>query len=444
MLSLLATLACAPAFLTVPEPEFSAIPDEGPAVDLHFPVDARPTEERRGGAWYTSSIPLPFVTHGDANLEPTGLGAIARATEGALGERGIPDAPAADIDVRLYVLRHAGTRDVSDAQWTSTLTGGLAGNVGKLLYPVFFVGYGTVRVEVITPERTVVRDVTAFSTQRMPVFRSWGWIYAFSRAPAKEAMTEVLLDTHAALGREIALVVDQARRGEEVSAGEAATTPSAHSLGTWSQADSFRREGVPPWVRAKYPAERFSLMTGHDTEKGEVVGRIAVPLDTLGYDVGVSDRLQWQLDVTLLGLVNEASTGLRVRLLRLGDLAFSLQGGLALTVGLPPSERYRPIVGALAARGSGIASWRPGEVTWYLRGGWSSLSVRHEFEELPELEEGAAIAVSGAPGLEFQLSTTALFAFELRTSATFQNGNPLALGELGAFTVIPQVAFGLR
>ncbi|TNE90908.1 MAG: hypothetical protein EP330_07035 [Deltaproteobacteria bacterium] len=437
-------LGCAPRHLVIPEPEYVVATPRGEAVAVSYPVDVRPTEERRDGGWYTTSLPLPFATHGDANLTPTSLGAIARASHGALAERGIPEDPESDTRVSLYVLHHAGTRDVSDAQWTSTLTGGVAGYVGKFVYPVFFVGYGAVRVEVETPEYRVVRDVSAYSVRRMSVVKSWAWPHLFRKSPSKEAMTEVLAEVHTELGREIAAVVDQARTGHEITAGEPAVEPSAHSLGTWSQADSFRRHDLPPWVAAKYPSERFSLMTGHDTVKGEVVGRIAFPLDTVGYDVGLTDRLQWQLDITVLGVVNQARTGLRYRLFRYGDLAFAAQLSTKADVTLLPSEGYVPSVVAISARGSGILSWRPSEITWYARGGWSAVHVRREIAELPDLRAGRAVAISGASGFELQLSATTLLAFELRASSTYQNGNPLALGDLGTFQVVPLLALGLR
>ncbi|MCO4743722.1 MAG: hypothetical protein KC912_02965 [Proteobacteria bacterium] len=443
ILPLLALTGCVPAHIVVPAPDYDVRQPEGDAVSVSFPVDVRPSEERRDGGFYTSSLPLPFVSHGDANLEPSSLGAVARATEGALMERGVPEQDDSAYDVRLYVLHHAGTRDVSDAQWTSTLTGGLAGTVGKFVYPAFFVAYSTVRVEVEGPAGTTVRDVTAYATHRRSVARTWGWPSLFRKAPAKQAMTDVLSEMHTDLGRQIATVIDENRSGEV--SGEAPTVPAQHSLHRWSQADSFTARGKEPaWVAAKYPSERFSLVTGHDTTKGEVVGRIALPLDTLGYDVGIFDRWQWQLDVTVLGLVNQAGTGLRTQVGRVGDFAFSMEASAGLTVALPPSESYRPSLAALNARGTGMISWRPGEVTWFARAGWSAISVRHELEEIPDLELGGAIAITASPGLEVQLSTTTLLALQVRTSATFQNGNPLALGRLGAVQVVPQFALGLR
>lgn len=443
--------ACAPAILEVPAPEMLAVPASGPSVSLAYPVDVRPAAERRDGGYYDTTIPLPLVTYGDMNLRPGAMEAIDRANRIAFAAHGIPIVEDdADYAVRVFVLHHAGVRDISDAQWVSTLTGGIAGTVGKFLYPSFVIVDGHVRIEVRDRwDRVVaVRDVESLRVKRRAVAFTWGWLYLFRRNIVPELFTEAFVEVHADLGGGAASIVDQVRADEVATAGIAPTTPAQHALADdWRRADSFDlrdSERADRFALAKYGQTRFSLYTGHDTRKGDVIGHVGLPLDTFGYDVGVTDHLQAQLDLTVLGFYNGLEAGLRWQPLVLGPTRIGIQGSFGSNVVLLPENTFVPVVAGVNGAASVIASRRPEEITTFLQLGATLGHVTQEFEAFPELRRGTVRGVFVAPGLEVQLTPTTMLGLRLTAAAQLQEGRLLAVGPLGPVLLVPQVGLGLR
>lgn len=413
---------------------------------LAWPVDVRPAPERAGGGFYDATLPVPFVTHGDVNLRPSPLGLVARATRAGIGWAGVPEDPAAETEVHVYVLHLSGSRDVSDAQWVSTLTGGVAGTFGKFIYPAFFEVRGTVRVEVRGPGGVIVRDVDAYALRKVPIARTWGVWSLFRRSVPKDLMTDAFLEVEQELLHGVGLVVLGGRDGV-VSGGDLPTTNAYTSLDAdWRSADTFDLRGAYEDERAlaKYGHARFSLWTGHDTDRGDVTGQIGVPLDTFGYDVGVHDRVQAHVDVTVLGLYNGASGGARVQVLEVGATKLSLEAWGGLNLALPPERRYAPELAALSAGGAAILSTRPKEITWFATAGVLGARVRHSYDAFGGVEEGDAYGVRFGPGLERQLTPTMVLGFKLEALAQFSGGDALRLSDLPPLVLVPQIGVALR
>ena len=441
-----APVACAPALVKLPAPEVLGRPGEGTAVALAWPVDARPAPERAGGGFYDATLPEPFITHGDVNLRPSPLGLVARATRTGLVWAGVPEDDAAPTEVHVYVLHLAGSRDVSDAQWVSTLTGGVAGTFGKFIYPAFFEVRGTVRVEVRGPAGVIVRDVDAYAMRKVPIARTWGVWSAFRRSVPKELMTDAFEEVEQELLHGIGLVVVGGRDGL-ATGGEPATANAYTSLDAdWRSSDSFDLRGAYEDDRAllKYGHARFSLWTGHDTDRGDVVGQIGIPLDTFGYDVGVHDRVQAHVDVTVLGLYNGASGGARVQALEFGATKLSLEGWAGLNMALPPERNYVPELAALSAGGAAILSTRPKEFTWFATAGIFGAHVRHTYDAFGGVAEGEAYGVRFGPGFERQVTPTMVLGFKVEAIAQFSGGEALQLTDLPPLVLVPQIGVGLR
>lgn len=425
------------------------MPLSGPAVDLSYPVDARPAGERASGGHYSASVPLPFVVYGDANLRPGSLAFVDRAARAGLAANGVPLADDG-LDIDVYVLHFAGIRDISDAQWVSTLTGGLSGLVGKFLYPAFFEVRAQARIVVRNPDGTVrdVRDVEAFAIRKRPLALTWAYWSLFRRNVGSELFTAAFLDVQDQLAHDLGAVIDEARRDQPPVAGILASSFAYSSLDAdWHGADSFDLRGSgfeDPFSLAKYGHARFSLWTGHDTDRGDVIGQVGIPIDTFGYDVGVHDRVQAHLDLTVLGFYNGASLGLRAQVIEVEDTKISLEGTVTTDVALTAERSYLPEVAALRVGGGAILSHRPKEVTFFAAmSGWSG-HVYHEYPVFEGLVEGSAYGLTFGPGVEVQATPTVVIGVRVDAIAQFQNGVPVRVASVGPLVVVPQLAFGLR
>lgn len=448
-LTLASLVACAPARLEIAAPEALPVPVEGPPVRLSYPVDARPAGERASGDLYWAAIPLPIVTYGSANLRPSTLPFVDRAARAGLAARGVPvggDGLTAD----LYVLHFAGTRDVSDAQWVSTLTGGAAGLVGKFLYPAYFEVHADVRVVVRRPDGSIVaaRDVAASAVEKKALALSWPYWSLFRRKIPSELFTRAFNDVQGELVDGIGGVIDEARRGEAPSSGSLADAYAYESLDSdWHGADTFDLRGSgfeDDFAREKYGHARFSLWTGHDTARGQVIGEVGFPLDTFGYDIGVAKRAQAHLDITVLGLYNGVSGGGRVQAIEVGDTKVSIEGSASVDLALPPARHYVPEVAALRYGAGVIISDRPHELTYFVAaGGWSG-HVFHEYPVFDGLGAGHAFGVRFGPGIEVQATPTAVIGFRVDAVAQFQDGAPVRFASFGPLVLVPQLAIGLR
>src|SRR5690606_23315438 len=116
-------------------------------------------------------------------------------------------------------------------------------------------------------------------------------------------------DVHEQLARDAGALVAEVVAGRPPRVGRAPVETAFATLASpWIPIDTLDLvdgEGEErPAIRAKYPNPRFSLATGHDTAPGEVVGRVSLPLDTFGYEIGVAPGLQVQVNLTVLGLYN--------------------------------------------------------------------------------------------------------------------------------------------
>jgi hypothetical protein len=445
---------CAPTAIEVPPPGSLAVPASGPSVTLSYPIDARPAGERRDGGYYDTTVPLPLVLYGDVNVTPSPGEQVDRALEAALVSEGIPLEPGGDLQVRVFVLHHVGTFDVSDAQWVSTLTGGIAGTVGKFLYPVFVTVEGQLRLEIRDEggEVLAVRDVEAFAVRKLPYAFTWGVWSLWRKDRVANEFVGAFTEVQARMGADAVAVIDAVRHGEAPTAGVPATDPAQHALDpAWRPADTFDlRDGVAEdaFARAKYGNDRFSLLTGHDTEKGDVVGHIGIGGETFGYEVGILDEAQARVNVTLLGLVNQAEGGMRMQVGRRGPSALSLEGLVGTDVTLLPADRYRPRLAAVHFDTDVIASARPKEVTWSYRGGanfaLATATLDVDDDGVAEVVPGRILGLHTGPGAEVQLTATTLLAFRLTASAQFQGGDLLDLGPLGSIVLLPQISLGLR
>lgn len=448
-LSLGSLVACVPPRLEVAAPEPLSRPVDGPAVRLAYPIDARPVDERASGGLYWAAIPLPIVTYGSANLRPGALGIVDRAAHAGLAAAGVPIADDG-LSVELYVLHLAGTRDVSDAQWVSTLTGGAAGLVGKFLYPAFFEVEADVRVVVTGPDGAIraARDVRASAVRTKPLALSWPYWSLMRRSIPRELFTDAFADVQQQLVSGIGAAIDEARRGDAPSAGVPADAFAYTSLDAdWHGLDTFDLRGSgfeDDFARLKYGHARFSLWTGHDTDRGDVIGVVGLPLDTFGYDVGVRDRVQAHLDITVLGLYNGVSGGARVQAIEVGETKVSVEASASVDVALPPESRYSPELAALRYGGGLIISHRPHELTYFAAiGGWAG-HVYHEHPVFKGLAEGDAFGVRFGPGIEVQATPTIVVGFRIDANAQFQDGAPVTFGRFGPLTFVPQIAIGLR
>lgn len=467
--------ACAPGRLHLEPVAFAPTGgSQAPlAVFVGYPADARPPGERQDGAWvYTN--PLPTLYYGDLNLRPGSMDLVDRTLRDALRAAGasVVDRPEeADLVVQPWVLHHAGRRDIADAHVVNLLTAGTAGRVGEFLYPAFVTVEVHVRVEVLAPEDDglrllAVRDIEAFALRRRALGRLRGLYYGFQRSPTKELFAEAFHEVHGEIGVGVANLVVGIAQGEQT--GAPPDDPGQHYLkARWEDTpESFFLEGTTgerdPLLAAKYPSPRFSPLTGTHLAKGETLGRIGFPFDTLGYEVGVADRIQVLADITLLGLprldedaetigigpldaaraylegdlvglYNAASGGLRFQVLEGPDWAVSVEGRGGAQVVLLADQEFRPQVAGLTARGALIGSWSPGALTWFARGGARHGVRLARFEEEP-LVPGARLI--GGAGAEVQLSNTVAGAFELVGEA------PLDRRARG--TVYPQLTLGLR
>jgi hypothetical protein len=448
---ILLLVGCAPTVVHVEPPSWAPAAASGPSVELDYPIDARPAGERRDGGYYDTTVPLPVVTYGDTNLRPLPVESVDEALRAGLASRGVPLVDRdGDLRVRVFVLHCAGTRDISDAQWVSTLTGGLAGTVGKFLYPVFLGVDATIRLEVLDRAGAVLatRDVIASEIVRTSVANTWSWLHLFRRNVVAESFTRAFTTVHHRLGYDGAIAIDEARHGEALTTGVPVATPAEHALlRVWSGIDTFdlrNTDAEDPAALAKYGSARFSLWTGHDQHHGEVVGHLALPIDNLGYEVAISDRTQLVTDLTVLGLYNGAELGVRTHVLAVGATRVSVEGGFGFDVALPPEDRFRPSLAALDGGAGALVSTRPRELTSFLAFHASAVHVFRTYDAFPDLEPGALVSLSAGPGFELQITPTMVVGVRLDATARFQNGDLLDLGPLGQITPVPRIGVGLR
>ena len=449
---------CLPKRLTLDVPDWTvgpALPAQGPTVALAWPVDARPPNERTELGRY-QNFNLPLVVYGDANLYPEPMSALDRTLTASLPAMGIPltSWSEADYRVRVFVLHRTGTRDVSDANWVSTATGGIAGTLGRFVTPSFAMVETRVRLEISRRDGTVaaVRDVAAFRVEERPLGTTWPYWSLFFRSIHAEMFEKAFREVDADLGRDVALVIEQARREGPVVSGLVPDRPVYASPGEWPRPDTLHlgREG-DAWdqaaARAKYGEERFSVHSGWGAGRHDLVGRFGYPAGNFGYDLGLADGVQLLLDLTVFGRLNGAGGGARVRLVRFQHLAAALevraQGDVVLfdpapkaqLVG-PWSPRFAGTTGHLTA----LVSLREGAFTPYARLG-GSLVYRREAVEgdlLPDLSTGTAAGPWLAPGAELQIGPVVALAAELGVRRWW------TAGDAGGYALAPQVTVGLR
>lgn len=446
MLSWLPLVGCAPVRVDVP---LDVLPVDPPAgVVVSYPVDARPASQRVAGGFYSTSLPVPFTTHGDANLRPSPLGLVDHAVMEGISKALVVDDTAVPVQVRVYVLRLEGRRDVSDAQWVSVLTGGLAGTVGKFLYPAWFEVDGRVRVRLdVDGQPPLLRDFAAYAVHQRPLALTWPYWSLGRRSPTREAFQDGFRQVHDELADEIGRFVAQAARGEPLTAGFAPEHTAFSSLdGGDGSSDTFdlRGPGEDRLASRKYGHPRFSMWTGHDTRAGDVVGLVGLPLDTFGYGVGVTDGLQANVDLTVLGLFNGVAGGLRARALRVGPTQLSFDGSVGLNVALPPERRHRPELASTNVGAGAVISHRPHEVTWFVAGGAWRADVRHTYDAFDAIALGTLHGVRFGPGVEAQVTPTAVVGLRLDAMSTFQDGEALALRDRSSWVWVPQIGVGLR
>lgn len=454
----LVLLGCAPGRVQVEPVAFRPVggSEPGPSVFLAFPVDARPPGDRLAGN-VTRTTALPTLYYGDTQLSPGALDLVDRTLHDALRASGVTfvDDPAeADLVVQTWVLGHRGMRDVSDAHWVNTVTAGTAGLVGSFLYPVVLGAHAHLRIAIREPDGDLVgvRDVAHTAVRRRSLGRTRSMWYAYTFSPTKALFTEAFTELHGRIGEEAARLVHDATDGE-ITSGLAPEAPAQHFL-----AERWDRERLP----GRHAGPRFSPVTGHDTERGEALGKLGFPLDTLGYELGVLDRAQVLVNVTLLGLprfeedadrigigtidtvvayfrgdleglFNAASGGLRGQVVRAGDFTVSLEGRTGVQIVLRDENDFVPRVAGVSARGEVIGSWRPGTITWFARGGAVHNAAIERFEEEPLLPGTRAV---GAVGAEAMLGASAALAIEVVGSARVDDPSTV--------TVYPQLTLGLR
>ena len=197
-------------------------------------------------------------------------------------------------------------------------------------------------------------------------------------------------------------------------------------------------------ARQKYGHARFSLFTGHDTGKGEVIGKIGLPLDTFGYEVGLADGLQTELDLTVLGLYNSAEFGGRKRLFTFGPSKLAFQASVGTDFALESERDFVPVLASLHGSGSLLWSRRQREVTTFVQVGGFSARVFEEVDAFPDLQLGQAHGISASTGAELQITPNVVLGARLSATATFQTDGLLQVGTLGPLLVVPQIGLGLR
>lgn len=430
--------------------------ETGPSVFLAFPVDARPPGDRLAGN-ITQTTALPTLYYGDTQLSPGALDLVDRTLRDALQASGAvltTDPTDADVVVQTWVLGHRGIRDVSDAHWVNTVTAGTAGLVGSFLYPVVIGAQAHLRFVLSEPDGDLiaVRDVGYTAVRRRSLGRTRSMWHAYLYSPTKALFTEAFTELHEELGTEAAQLVHEAAEGE-ITAGFEPTDTAVHFL-----AERWDREPLP----GRHAGPRFSPVTGHDTVRGESVGKIGFPFDTLGYDIGVHDRVQALVNVSLLGLprfeegtetlgigtidtllalarddldalFTAASGGLRAQVVQTGPFALSVEGRTGLQIVMRDEDDFVPRVAGVTARGEFIGSWRPSTITWFGRIGATHNAAIETFEEDPLLPGPRAV---GAVGAEVMLGKSAAVALELVGSTRLDESTPV--------TVYPQLTLGLR
>jgi len=428
----------------------------GPTVFLAFPVDARPPGDRFAGS-FTETTALPLMYYGDTQLSPGALDLVDRTLTDALRASGatlVDDPSEADLVVQTWVLGHHGIKDVSDAQWVNEVTAGTAGLVGSFLYPVVVGARGHLRFEIREPDGDLVavRDVEYTAVRRRTLGRTRSLWYAYTYSPTKALFTEAFTELHGELGAQAARLLHEVAGGT-IDAGFEPEAPAQHYL-----ADRWDREPLP----GRHAGARFSTVTGHDTERGEAVGKIGFPLDTIGYEVGVLDRAQLLVNVTLLGLprfdddaetvgigaldtvrtfiegdlagiFNSGSAGLRGQIVQVGPFALSLEGRAGTQIVLRRENDFVPRVAGVTGRADVLASYRPGAITWFGRAGVVHNAAIETFEEDPLLPGTRGV---GSLGAEAMLGPGAGLAIELVGSTRIDGPSVI--------TVYPQITLGLR
>ncbi len=462
MTTVLILAGCAPTVITLPAPELPAAAAHGPAIELAWPVDARPTNERSEGSYYVGNVPSPQNVYGDLNLRPGAVVAIDRAVRAGLSEQGIPQDPDAPLHARVYLLHHAGWRDISDAQWVSTATGNLVGNVPKLLYPAYALVTVRLRLEVTDPggETVLLRDFEALEVRDKPLFFSWPWPYAFTRAPMPEAFTEAFAAAHTSLGHDIGLALHQLRSGHEVTAGVQPVEPAEHTADAiwWRGARGSMATSKLSWedpiATELYGTPRFSVVTGHDLAPGEVVGRIGFPVDNFAWDAGLHRRWAIQGSATALfqpfdGLrfYTNLGGGFRYKPITGKRAHLALQPYFALDLPIVTGDGLRPKLAAARAGALAQVSWRHEWLTLFGSAGPAWTQVLHTYPDIPalaDLDQGVAVSLNATLGVELQVAPSVAFAFELRGISVTQGGEDVTIGPLSGPTLAPQVSVGLR
>lgn len=466
--SLILTAACAPARLQLPPPALQAVEPAGQPVQLSYPVDLRPPAERRDAPYYVGTFPVGQVVYGDAQLRPGALDAIDRDLQLGLQAAGVPQQAGAGIVVHTWVLAHAGIRDASDAQWVSTISGGTTGLISKLIYPSTFAARVHLRVLVEDAQGhpLALRDVRAHHVNRAITAHTWGIWYPFGPGLTPRLFTDAFERVHEEIAVETGRIVDQARRRVELSAGEPPVETPYAGMRSLRAPDSISPGLDPsdPIVADRYPARRFSVVTGHDTTAGEVVGTIGLPLDTFGYEVGLSDDLQLGLGITLLvvapylesyvpyvevgevgGVYDTVGLDLRAQLLCWRASCVSAELGGGVDSAILDDGGIRAVLGGARARSRVLFSLRPGPITWFGTLGSETQWGLASLEPLVTPGLGRTSRLHLGPGAEMQLTPTMALAAELQLGVSLVDGQ---LPEHDRWTELirplPQLTLGLR
>ncbi len=419
-------------------------PTTGPTVAWAWPVDLRPPAEQRARGRYWGNG-LPIATIGDDALDPDPLVAVRRTLTTAA-----PTAPwdDADLRARAFVLHHVGRRDVSDATWVATATGGLAGQVGHLFFPGRFQAEAVVRVALTDRAgHAVVRDLRATETVQAPDLVTWSLVWAFVRSPPTRAFTAAFTAVHDALAAQARALVAEVAAGAPVTAGSAPTPLPERAVTPilgWGDGPALL---VGPETRAEVVSDRlgpaaFSVVTGSDTPAGVSVGTLTAAPDglSMGYDLGVSDRTQVRV---LLDALEPASLagglGLRTRVARAGGATLALEGSVgaagALFAPRPPGAwigAFAPHWDGPTARAAAVVAGRHRAWTAFARAG-GSLAWRPPAGGLP----GALTPLGHlAPGVAVQLGPAVAVSLALEHDLA-PPGVPVGLPT-------PQLTVGLR
>jgi hypothetical protein len=460
MWTLLLVLGCVPSRIHFPEPALS-LQATNTVVRLDYPVDVRLRSE---GGYFDGSIPVSTAAYGDLNLRPHPVDALNLHTQAALTHRGIGVAEDGALSVAVYLVDFKGTRETSDAMWVSTATGGAAGFVGAFVYPHFMTVSALARIEVRDADGTLLatRDVDTLQLKQMPARMTTSYMWLWTRNPPKEHFTTMFGDAVEELSADIADVVASVAKGEVPTAGRPPRLPLQHTLHPHRTDDTFAAltdvNDVDASIR-KYGDSRMSVLTGHDLGKGDVVGRISLPFDTFGYEAGITDRVHGQIDLTVLGFYNRLSLGSRFVFFDGGAMRLAVYGwGGAqfvlfeadfsqVATGGPNDLTFRFDPGFAGWATGGGAQWshRYGDVTLFARSGLFSAQVQRAYPELfPDLEEGTVTGFHVSPGLEVQLSPTLTSAISVRAARTLTAGADVEGLVFAPYSIVPQLAIGLR